>query len=166
MLFRCLLTLALLSISFAASAQEPKQDAAPPKDAANDRAALEKKFSDQMANSVLVGYFTVDGQSQELKEERYEIDSAAKVNGDIWTITARIKYGKNDVKVPVPVKVLWAGDTPMISLTDLTIPGLGTFTSRVLFYGDRYAGTWQHGEVGGHMFGKIEKADAEEKKPQ
>jgi hypothetical protein len=35
---------------------------------------------------------------------------------------------------------------------------MGTFTARVLFYEDRYAGTWQHGKVGGHMFGKIEKA--------
>lgn len=165
MLIRCLLTLGLVALGAAAFAQEPN-DAGGARNAVADRAALEKKFSDQMANSVLVGYFTIDGQTKELKEERYEIDSATKLNGDLWTITARIKYGKNDVKVPVPVKVLWAGDTPMISLTDLTIPGLGTFTSRVLFYGDRYAGTWQHGEVGGHMFGKIEKAEAEEKDPQ
>ena len=47
----------------------------------------------------------------------------------------------------------------MISVTNLSIPLLGSeFTSRVLFYGDRYAGTWQHGKVGGHMRGRIEKA--------
>jgi hypothetical protein len=27
----------------------------------------------------------------------------------------------------------------------------------VFFYGDLYAGTWQHGAVGGHMSGRIEK---------
>ena len=149
--------LALVPMSLAAQEpQQPKEkDAAVP-----ERAELDKRFSERMASSVLVGFFTVDGQDEkDLKEERYEIDSAKKMNGDLWLITARIKYGKNDVKVPVPVKVLWAGDTPMISLTDLTIPGLGTFTSRVLFYEDRYAGTWQHGEVGGHMFGRIEKME-------
>ena len=49
------------------------------------------------------------------------------------------------------------GDTPMIMMTDTSLPGLGAFTVRVLFYGDRYAGTWQHGAVGGHMSGRIEK---------
>ena len=48
-------------------------------------------------------------------------------------------------------------DTPMISMTDVAIPSMGTFTVRLVFYGDRYAGTWQHGQVGGHMFGRIEK---------
>ncbi len=52
----------------------------------------------------------------------------------------------------------------MVSLTDLTIPGLGTFTARVLFYEDRYAGTWQHGKVGGHMFGKIQPAEKSQDK--
>ena len=31
----------------------------------------------------------------------------------------------------------------------------------VLFYENRYAGTWQHGKVGGHMFGRIEKKSDE-----
>lgn len=126
------------------------------------QAELEKQFSERMAGTVLIGLFTIDGkEDQAPKAERYEIDSVEKLRDDYWIFTARIKYGKNDLKVPITVKVLWAGDTPMVSLTDLTIPGLGTFTSRVLFYEDRYAGTWQHGKVGGHLFGKIQKADAD-----
>jgi hypothetical protein len=73
-------------------------------------------------------------------------------------ITARIKYGEKDVNLPIPIDVLWAGDTPVLSLTKATIPGLGTFTTRVMVYGDRYAGTWQHDAVGGQMWGRIEKA--------
>ena len=47
----------------------------------------------------------------------------------------------------------------MVTLTKATLPGLGEgFSARVLFYEGRYAGTWQHGPVGGHMFGTIEKA--------
>ncbi len=49
------------------------------------------------------------------------------------------------------------GDTPMILMTETSLPGIGTFTARVFFYRDRYAGTWQHGRVGGHMWGRIEK---------
>jgi len=33
---------------------------------------------------------------------------------------------------------------------------LGTFTVRLFFYTDRYAGTWQHGERGGYISGRIE----------
>ena len=54
----------------------------------------------------------------------------------------------------------------VIVLDELTIPGLGTFSSRVMFHGDRYAGTWQHGAVGGLMFGKVEKADAKKAEPK
>ena len=70
-------------------------------------------------------------------------------------IHARIEYGGHDVTVPIPVRIEWAGDTPVISLTDVEVPGLGTFTARVLFYRGRYAGTWQHGETGGSQFGRI-----------
>jgi hypothetical protein len=53
------------------------------------------------------------------------------------------------------VEVKWAGKTPVITLDNVTIPGLGTFSSRVVIDGPLYAGTWQHDAVGGHMFGKI-----------
>jgi hypothetical protein len=49
------------------------------------------------------------------------------------------------------------GDTPIIPMTDMAVPGLGTFTARVMFYRGRYAGTWQHDTVGGHLWGIIER---------
>ena len=121
--------------------------------------ALEQEFTERMANSVLVGRFVVTGSEESMpRPERYEIESVTKVGEDQWRFVARIQYGDNNVTVPIVVTMLWAGDTPMVSLTDLTVPTLGTFTARVIFYRDRYAGTWQHGEVGGHLFGAIEKA--------
>jgi hypothetical protein len=49
----------------------------------------------------------------------------------------------------------------MILMTDATIPGMGTFTARVFFHGDEYAGVWSHqGKGGGHMFGRIERGAA------
>ena len=130
-------------------------------DDSTQQAELEKKFEKEMSGATLVGHFTVDGRENgnPLREERYEIASPKKLQGDQWVLTARIKYGDNDVNVPIPLNVYWAGDTPVISLTNISIPGLGNaFTSRVMFYDGRYAGTWQHGKVGGNLWGKIEYA--------
>lgn len=143
---RCLLTGLILSGSWLSA-----EDAAKP-----DREALEKAFAERLSGSALVGTFSIQGR-EGTRPERYEIESVKKHKGDDWVITSRIKYGEHDVKLPIVVQVYWAGDTPVISLTDLTIPGLGTFTSRVMVHGDRYAGTWQHGEAGGHLWGRVEK---------
>jgi hypothetical protein len=122
----------------------------------------EQAFVDQLAHHHMVGTFTVDGRDdRQPKEERYEIARVTRVEGDLWTIEARIKYGKVDVTVPVPVHVNWAADTPVLSVTDLTIPLVGSqFSARILFDGGRYAGTWKHGPVGGHMWGHLEDAPA------
>ena len=78
--------------------------------------------------------------------------------GDYWVFTARIKYGKKDITLPMPLQVKWAGNKPVIYLDNVTIPGLGTFSSYTVIDGDKYSGTWQHGDVGGHMFGTITPA--------
>ena len=126
---------------------------------ADESEAREETFSARMSNVTLVGSFTVDGRTDgPPKAERYEIKSVTKQGGNLWTFVTRVKYGNVDTRVPITVPLEWAGDTPMVSLTDATLPGLGSaFSARVIFHGDRYAGTWQHGKVGGHMFGRIEK---------
>ena len=104
---------------------------------ADELTPREQAFTTQMENCVLVGTFTVDGQTDgdPLKPERYEIESAVKASGDLWVFTVRIKYGKLDTKLPVTVPLLWAGETPMVSLTNASIPGLGEgFSARVLFH--------------------------------
>ena len=118
----------------------------------------ERQFAERMQNAVMVGYFTVAGrESRAPREDRYDISSAEKVGEDRWRFNARI--GENGMTLPVTVTMRWIDDTPMIMLTDMSIPSMGTFTARVFFYGDRYAGTWEHaGAAGGHMYGRIEKA--------
>ena len=59
--------------------------------------------------------------------------------------------------MPLPVK--WVGDVPVITMQDLSIPGLGTFSAHVVIDGQKYAGTWAHGKVGGHLYGKISKSN-------
>jgi hypothetical protein len=135
----------------------------------NDR---EKAFAKLMTNAKLLGNFTVDGQDLgKLTAEEYTIESAKKLGmGDQWGFMARIKYADKDYRVPLVLSVIWADDTPMITLTDFTILGQGPFSSRVIFYDNKYVGTWSHGKVGGHLFGrisheepKIEKAESKEK---
>jgi len=124
----------------------------------------EEAFSKSMSRCVLVGSFTIDQKQSEdtPKTERYEIESVTKASGNLWIFMTRVKYGKLDTKLPITVPVEWAGDTPMVTLTNANLPGLGEgFSARVLFYESRYAGTWQHGAIGGHMFGKIERTPVE-----
>ena len=118
---------------------------------------LERQFTERMRDVSLLGRFTIVGRENEpARPDRYDIASVEKVGDDRWRFNVRIRYGETDVTLPVAVTMRWTDDTPMVMLTDTTIPTLGTFSARVFFYEDRYAGTWQHGEVGGHMFGNIE----------
>lgn len=120
----------------------------------------EQRLAKFLSGAKLVGKFTIDGMDIGAKDEEYTISKCEKLpQADMYRMTARIKYGTTDSEVPLDIKILWSGSTPVITLDAFWIPGMGTFGSRVLIQGDRYAGTWQHDEVGGHMFGKIEKAE-------
>ena len=122
---------------------------------------LERQFTERMQSVVLVGNFTVDGrETRGGSPERYELSQVAKVDEDRWRFDVHMVYGNVDATLPVVVPIVWAGDTPMVTITDFSIPTLGTFTARVMFYDDRYAGSWQHGQYGGLMYGVIEPMDA------
>ena len=124
---------------------------------------LEREFTERMRNVVLVGHFSIEGQERrDGLPERYEISEVTKLEGDRWRFDVRLTYGSVDATLPVVVPMVWAGDTPMVSITDFAIPGLGEeFGARVVFHDERYAGTWDHGEYGGLMYGTIEPFDAE-----
>ncbi len=120
---------------------------------------LERKFQETMSAAVLVGRSTTPGADggDTLNDERYTIRQAFKVadKQNTWKFLVRLQYGELDLSLPLELEVFWAGDTPVITLTNFHIPALGTFSARVLVHTDRYAGTWQHGKKGGHLFGRI-----------
>jgi hypothetical protein len=150
--------LMLLSVvmSFLAAAGTLGCRSSNPGTAEAEQAQHEKEFQEMMTGATMEGYFTTDGGDPAApRQETYHIQSISKLAGNYWTLQARIQYGERDVTLPIPVHIEWAGDTPVITLTDAEIPGLGTFTARVLFYRGRYAGTWSHGERGGNQFGRI-----------
>jgi len=116
----------------------------------------ERQFVELMRDATMIGYFTVDGREDRKNvPDRYDLSSVEKVGDDRWRFNARI--GELNVSVPVTVTMRWVEDTPIIMLNDLTIPTIGTFSARVFFHGNRYSGTWQHGSVGGYMYGRVER---------
>lgn len=120
------------------------------------------KFQATLSGATLDGQYTIvrDDDDTSQHPEKYTIQSVRKLpEGDFWLFQARIQYGGKDVTVPLPLEVKWAGNTPVITLNRLNIPGLGTFSSRVVIDGDKYAGTWSHDQVGGHLFGTIKRKE-------
>jgi hypothetical protein len=97
-------------------------------------AELEKTLS----HAALVGHFTVtgdqgqSGDTSKLTTERYELGEVKHLGSNQWLLPATIKYGDHNVTVPLTLPIRWAGDTPMICVDELPIPGLGTFTARVM----------------------------------
>ncbi|MBA3485525.1 MAG: hypothetical protein H0T51_27340 [Pirellulales bacterium] len=124
-------------------------------------------LEETLSNAALVGHFTVTGEedADKLSKERYELGEVKHLGKDQWLIPARIKYGEYDVTLPLTLPIRWAGDTPMICLDEMPIPGFGTFTARVMIYRDHYAGFWAGKDHGGHLFGVIERADMDGEAP-
>ena len=143
---RRLLATILSLLVFAGCVRKPSVDT---------QTGLEQKFQQMMSGVTLIGHSaSLKGESMS-GEEKYVIEKVSKLRGETWLFHVRIQYGSHDVPVPLPVTIKWAGDTPVITLTNLTIPGLGTYTARVLLYQDQYAGTWSSKDHGGQVFGKI-----------
>jgi len=118
--------------------------------------ALEKEFQDAMQGVRLEGQSTRDGQPG-ISDDKYDIEKVVKTGDDQWMIYALIERRGQTITVPLPLQIKWAGDTPVITLTDQALPGMGTYTARVLIYRGQYAGTWSGRNGGGKIFGKIVK---------
>jgi len=116
---------------------------------------LARQFQEMMTGATLVGHSTLTGREGMSGEERYSIDRISRIGSETWLLQTRMKLGSHEVPFPVPVVIKWAGDTPVITLTDMPIPGFGTYTARVVLYRDQYAGTWSGKNYGGQLFGKI-----------
>jgi hypothetical protein len=146
--FCLLFVLAAISSGFAADEAKP---------ATPQLNALEQKFKDLLTNATLDGTWhpIKEGEIGEEKKDKYTIISAAKVKGDSWVINAKMKYGGREMIAPIPVEVKWAGDTAVVIVNNLQIPGGGNYTARVLFFEKTYAGTWSGGSNAGLLSGTI-----------
>lgn len=135
--------------------------------------AAERSFAEQMTGATLVGSFTIDGAeaSPRLRSERYELREVRKVGDGKWMLQTRIVYGDKDLTLPITVPVEWVATggpnpTPVIVIDNLFFPGAGTYSARVLFHDNSYAGRWSGATHGGALFGRIVPSDAAEPSEQ
>lgn len=126
--------------------------------------ALEKAFQDSLTKVTLEGQSTRDGKDG-VSPDRYDIEKVVKTGEDTWTFHVHASFHGNEMTVPLPVEVKWAGDTPVITLTDKSMAGMGTYTARVVVYRNQYAGTWSGKNGGGKVFGKVIKQSPDAAKP-
>jgi hypothetical protein len=170
--FHQLLVGQLLAVSFLLCgsnidvAQEPAAQGQPPaaspdtpqKPAGADQTLLDK-LERYLTGSRWTGNFTIVGQENaKLNPETYEITKAKHAGGDSWLLTARIKYGDKDNTIELPpLEIKWVDDSPVIVVDKMSIPLMGVFDARVIIRNNKYAGTWTHNDVGGHLFGVIER---------
>jgi hypothetical protein len=128
---------------------------------------LEAALSKMLSGATLEGSFTstgAGGDPSKLARDKYTLGQVRKVGGDVWQIPARIQYSGKDITLPIVLPIRWAGDTPVVTVDDLPMPGFGTVSARVMFFEGHYAGYWKHGDHGGNMFGVIHPA-AETEQP-
>ncbi len=120
---------------------------------------LERRFEETMSGARLVGKFSIVGMGDDQgpREDLYSVSELEKGADGEWIFTYRMGTGADAPALEIPVRVVWADDTPMLTMTDQKVEGLGTFSVRLLIDGNLYSGTWKHGPAGGHMWGTIEK---------
>ena len=134
-----------------------------------DRHALEKEFEQTMTGARLKGYWQMTGEDgltdkgalTEPRKESYVVSKVSKMGEGSWLVFAQITFADKDVNVPVPVRVVWAGDTAIITLDDVGVPLIGTYSARVMIHKGFYSGIWYSNvkNYGGVMAGKIMRAD-------
>lgn len=131
------------------------------------REELEKRFEEQLTGALLKGTWrTTEPQGAtglaalgEAHDDQYTITSVSKEEGDTWLFRARIQFAGRDVTLPIRLQVLWAGDTPIITVDDVGFPGLGVYSGRVMIHGGFYSGVWSGRDHGGVLSGQILRAE-------
>src|SRR5579863_1154840 len=89
---------------------------------ASSQVDLDQQFREMMTGAVLVGHSTLMDREGISGEERYSIDGVSKIGSETWLFRTRMKLGSRELPLPIPVVIKWAGDTPVITLTDLSVP--------------------------------------------
>lgn len=160
-------------IASSASAQRTEQaptdaNPGPAERPAAGQAELDAAFIKMLSGATLEGTFTSTSPGSDptkLSREMYTLGEVKKLQGNLWLIPARIQYGEHDVTLPLTLPIRWAGDTPVIVVDNVGLPGFGAVSARVMFFEGHYAGYWRHGDHGGHLFGIIRSGDAATPKP-
>lgn len=162
LILSCLIT----ATSFAQDDPAPKKEE-PANTKKLSQKELEDRFVKTMTNATMSGRWCLikDGELTPEKEDKYTIVSVKKNDNGFWTVNSRIEYGGFNMVVPVPLRVEWADDTPVMVVNNMGIPGGNKYSARVLVYENSYAGTWSGPGLQGLLNGMITH-EPEEEKPE
>lgn len=160
------------AIQVAAQSNDVSREAAKPRAAAEHserRADLEAALSKVLSGAMLEGSFTntgAGGDPAKLEREKYTLGEVKKVAGEVWQFPVRIQYGGKDVALPILLPISWAGDTPVVVVDKMELPGFGAVSARVMFFDGHYAGYWKHGEHSGNLYGVIHSGEGKASLPK
>ena len=156
-----LVAFCLMTVNLCVAQGQEAASADAEKAAAPDQAALERGFQEMLAGTALKGFFTELNQKsiEELMPDSYRIDKVIHQDNGLWFFDAKVQYRGHDIAFRLPIKVEWAGPTPVMIIDKMPMPGLGTFTARVMFFDGLYAGTWEGHDFRGHMYGEVVKQE-------
>jgi hypothetical protein len=124
---------------------------------ARPQAELDAELSKMLSGATLEGSFNTTGTGRDatrVSADKYTLGEVKKLAGNMWTF----QYNFRGNVIPLPVPILWAGETPIVTIDNFSILGQGPYTARVMFFEDHYSGYWKHGDRGGNMFGVIHRA--------
>ena len=144
-----------------ANTQSASQKVEEPKAAVTQKplpAEPEERFKFLFTKSYLSGRWAPlkDGAlGDERMGDKYQIVSVAKGKDDNWVVNAKLKYREQEFVLPFPVRMKFDGDTAILIVDDLTIPGGGTYSARLMIYERTYSGTWKGQRGGGMLYGTI-----------
>src|SRR5689334_19770065 len=118
MLRAILLLLLCFSLSGAVEST-PKNRSAP--ELMTDR---ERQLKEKLSNCVFNGRWCLieKGKLTQEYEDTYTIEGAAKTAKGGWLVYARVEYAGRSFTLPVPVRLTWAGETPVVTLDRVSIP--------------------------------------------
>lgn len=161
-----MLVVAISQLALADAPTEPAPDDSSSRTGAADASAqseLDATLIKMLSGATLEGSYTrtsADSDATNLSREKYTLGEVKKLNKNLWLFPTRIQYGDKDATLPITVPIEWAGDTPVVVVDNLPLPGFGTVSARVMFFADHYAGYWKHGDSDGHLFGTIRREGA------
>lgn len=128
--------------------------------------ALETALVATLQEATFIGRWhpIADGEVGAERRDQYRIAGAEKIGDNRWIIRARLSAEVPDLIIPVPLRIEWAGDTPVLIVDDFGLPGMNPYSARVLIFDDTYAGTWSGGGMAG-LIGGIIVREANAAKP-
>jgi hypothetical protein len=145
----------------AAKAESASKKAEEPKATVSQKplpADPEERFKFLFTKSYLSGRWAPlkDGAlGEERTGDKYQIVSVAKGSGENWVVNAKLKYRDQEIVLPFPVRMKFDGDTAILIVDELMIPGGGTYSARLMIYERTYSGSWKGQRGGGMLYGTI-----------